>query len=251
MNKKFVVCGYATPAIGAIRILIDEMNLPTENIYCVTYNTEGNALLIEFLQKRGIGFIVGSIKTKIVYERIKDFSPDYIASIHFRDIIPIEIINLANEGTFNIHPSLLPKYKGCFSSCWALINDEMETGVTFHSINEKIDCGDILWQSKILINENDTGYTLFHRLISEALINFKPFVENLIHNKIKPIKMPSGGQYYGRKVPFNGFINPSWDNRKIEQFIKAMFFPPFRGAVIQHEGQEIEINTYEEYLSIT
>ena len=65
------------------------------------------------------------------------------------------IINCFDGMKINLHPSLLPYYKGCFSSVWALINNEKETGITYHILTSDVDKGNILIQEKIKNVDND------------------------------------------------------------------------------------------------
>jgi methionyl-tRNA formyltransferase len=186
----------------------------------------------------------------LIQQRISDFQPDYLGSIYFRDIIPKKVLEVVKLRNFNAHPSLLPDYKGCFSSCWCLINGESKTGVTYHEMNEKIDEGDILWQVETPIYKTDTGFSLFQRLVSDVIINFRPFYKALLDGELSVRPMPKGGRYFKREAPYQGKINPEWPDQKIERFIRAMFFPPFEGATVEIKGQSYEVNSMKEYLDL-
>ena len=75
-----------------------------------------------------------------------------------------EVLNIPRYGVFNIHASLLPKYRGAAPVQWALINGEKKTGVTIMKTDIGIDSGEILLQKEIDIKDNDTGGTLLQRL---------------------------------------------------------------------------------------
>ena len=62
--------------------------------------------------------------------------------------------------------------------------------------------------------------------------------------------MPKCGDYYPRKVPFDGKIDQKWSESQIESFIRAMYFPPFKSAVFIKDGEEIEIDTFKQYQKI-
>ena len=84
------------------------------------------------------------------YDIIKKLSPDIIIVSSFNQIIPKPIISIPKLGVINIHPSLLPKYRGATPTVWALMNGEKETGVTIHFIeDERIDNGNIITQSRL------------------------------------------------------------------------------------------------------
>lgn len=79
-------------------------------------------------------------------------------------ILPPEIFELPKFGTFNLHASLLPKYRGAAPIQWALINGENETGVTTFNIQKKVDTGNIYFQDKVIIGEDDNFETLHDKL---------------------------------------------------------------------------------------
>ena len=96
-------------------------------------------------------------------ETVRSLSPDLIVVVAFR-ILPKELFSLPKLGTFNLHASLLPKYRGAAPIQWALINGERETGVTTFFLQEKVDTGNIIMQEKISIGENETFGELHDRL---------------------------------------------------------------------------------------
>ncbi len=81
-------------------------------------------------------------------EELKQISPDLIIVVAFRKI-PDEVLSIANLGSFNLHASLLPQYRGAAPINWAIINGETQTGMTTFLLNSKIDAGDILMKRQI------------------------------------------------------------------------------------------------------
>lgn len=96
-------------------------------------------------------------------ESLKSISADVFAVVAFK-ILPPEIFELPKQGTFNLHASLLPKYRGAAPIQWALINGETQTGVTTFKIQKKVDTGNIYFQEKVLIHEDDNFKTLHDKL---------------------------------------------------------------------------------------
>ena len=88
-----------------------------------------------------------------------ELAPDVIVSVANPQIFRKEILGLPRLGCVNIHPSLLPKYRGPASPFWVLACDEVETGVTVHYMDEGIDSGDIILQSKVPIHPEDTPHS--------------------------------------------------------------------------------------------
>lgn len=100
-------------------------------------------------------------------DQLSALHPDIIVVIAFR-ILPKEVYSLAKLGAFNIHGSLLPKYRGAAPIQWAIINGETETGLTAFLLNETVDTGNILAQKHIHIPDDMTSGELFTTLMNPA-----------------------------------------------------------------------------------
>lgn len=96
-------------------------------------------------------------------EQLKALQPDLFVVVAFR-ILPKEIFEIPRYGSFNLHASLLPKYRGAAPIQWALINGETETGLTTFKLAEKVDTGNIYLQEKVPIYPEDNFGTLYDRL---------------------------------------------------------------------------------------
>jgi len=105
-----------------------------------------------------------NLKDNLFVEQLKKINADVFVVVAFR-VLPKIIWNLPKKGTFNLHASLLPNYRGAAPIQWAIINQEKKTGVTTFWINEKIDSGKILGQKKIKIETNETAGTLHNKLM--------------------------------------------------------------------------------------
>ncbi|WP_163935665.1 bifunctional UDP-4-amino-4-deoxy-L-arabinose formyltransferase/UDP-glucuronic acid oxidase ArnA [Paraferrimonas sp. SM1919] len=97
-------------------------------------------------------------------ERIKEMNPDFVFSFYYRNLLKQEILDIPAKGAFNLHGSLLPKYRGRVPANWAIINGESETGVTLHAMTVKADAGDIAAAKKVDILDADTAQTLHAKL---------------------------------------------------------------------------------------
>jgi len=153
--------------------------------------------------------------------------------------------------SINIHPSLLPKYKGCFSVPWAIINNEKVTGVTFHELNDKFDEGKILKQYTIDITDDDTAYTLYSKIQSVVIKEYLKTVQGAVDGTIKSYdQVNSSATYYPRRLPFDGYICEEWNLRKIERFIRAMIYPPHAPAKLYTPAGDVFITSLEAYISM-
>lgn len=105
-----------------------------------------------------------NLKDKSTIDRIVDCKPDFIVTIAYGKILPIEILQIPKYGAINVHASLLPKYRGAAPIQWALINGDETTGVTTMMMDEGLDTGDMLLKTETKITENDNAETLSKRL---------------------------------------------------------------------------------------
>lgn len=136
--------------------------------------------------------------TSKILDEIRESCPDIIISAYYRKIFPKELIDIPNLGVINIHPSLLPEYRGPVPTAWAILNGEKEFGITIHKVDSGIDTGNILVQQKYKINDNETGHDLYLRAMD---LGAKLFIKNfnkIIQKKITPKKQKKGGSYYGK-----------------------------------------------------
>ncbi len=128
-----------------------------------------------------------ALKDSSFVEELKKLNADVFVVVAFR-ILPREVFILPNKGTFNLHASMLPKYRGAAPINWAIMNGETETGVTTFFIQEKVDTGNIILQKKISVGENETAGELHDRLSTigaEAVIETLNLIEqgNVITHK--------------------------------------------------------------------
>ena len=112
---------------------------------------------------------------------INSFLPDLIVFAFVNDIIPKNILDAATIGSIQYHPSLLPKYRGRSAMNWAILNGEIQTGISIFWVDEGIDTGPILLQKEASIEENDSVASLFfnklYPLGIEAMIEAVELVE--------------------------------------------------------------------------
>ena len=127
-------------------------------------------------------------KIRVDYKDILSLNPDIIITCAYGQIIPKEVLNYPKYGCVNIHASLLPKLRGGAPIHKAIINGYDETGVTIMYMDEKMDSGDIIYQEKVKIEENDNAGTLFDKLSilgSKMIIKVLPDIINGTNKRIK------------------------------------------------------------------
>lgn len=142
----------------------------------------------EFAIAKGLNVLSpASLKDENFIHQLKEINADLFIVVAFR-ILPKEIYTLPSKGAFNLHASLLPKYRGAAPIQWALINGEKETGVTTFFIEEKVDTGNIILQEKIEINDDDDYGSLHNKLMTigaDAVIKTLELIEKGNYQLIK------------------------------------------------------------------
>lgn len=103
------------------------------------------------------------LKDESFINELKNLNPDLFIIVAFR-ILPKEVFEIPKYGSFNLHGSYLPKYRGAAPIQWALINGDKETGLTTFKLAEKVDTGNIYLQEKVEINTADNFETLHDRM---------------------------------------------------------------------------------------
>ena len=174
------------------------------------------------------------------------FKPDIIASIYYRHIIKPHIIKECEARIFNMHPSLLPRHRGCSSVPWAIIDGDSHTGVTFHYINPGVDTGKIILQSTVQILPNETQLTLFRKCMERG-VKFWPAAFELVKAGFSGVEQEGQPSHHKRGCPYDGCIQENWPTEKIGRFIRAMIFPPYPCAA--YKGKPIK--TIDEYLKLS
>lgn len=243
---RIVLCGYGRAGKESLEHLL-QLTDPC-NILVFTHNRDDNKSFLHALNLSGIAYSTHSINKEIPL--LRTFQPDYLISAYYRHIITDDVLEVVAHKAMNLHPSLLPDYKGCFSSVWAIINGEEITGCTFHYITNSIDAGNILLQKSIPISENDTAYSLYNTLIDLFMRNFIDAVTRLLQGDEGTIQDIHGrSRYYKREVPFNGVINSKEVTFDFAaRFVRAMHFPPHPAARIRFDTEEVEVKDIRELL---
>ena len=108
-----------------------------------------------------------NLKSPTFIEELESYRADLQIVVAFR-MLPVVVWDMPALGTFNLHASLLPQYRGAAPINWAIINGEKETGVTTFFLKHEIDTGNIIFQEKEPIHDDDTVGTLYERLMNKG-----------------------------------------------------------------------------------
>lgn len=108
-----------------------------------------------------------NLKSSEFLEELKSYRADLQIVVAFR-MLPVAVWDMPSLGTFNLHASLLPQYRGAAPINWAIINGEKETGITTFFLKHEIDTGEIIFQEKEPIHEDDNVGSLYERLMKKG-----------------------------------------------------------------------------------
>lgn len=231
-NKSFIFIGGKQIGVNCLKILLKNGYFP--QLVIANLDDKGkdtwHESLVKFSEKNKLTLIKNKkIKDREVIDKIKKFNPEIIFCFGATQLIPNEILKIPKDGVLNLHPALLPKYRGRYSTVQAIFNNEKKAGVTLHLMDEGIDSGPIISQISFPISKSDTAKTVYDKFTSEGTKLFKSFVVNWKKNaKIIPKKQDEkNATYFPKGLPNNGEINWSWNGKKIFNFIRSMTFEPF------------------------
>lgn len=175
------------------------------------------------------------------------FQPDLIVSASYRKRIPASLLAVCAD-RINFHPSLLPKHKGCWSGFWCLFDGDAETGVTCHRMVEEFDQGNILLQERVVVAKDDTSFSIYKKLLPVTALCAQRVFHQYFQTGLPEGEEQQGeGSYHRRCLPFDGLIQPEWDDGQVERFIRAMYFPPFDGAAMMLSGHRVFVPSLEDY----
>ena len=169
-QKKIIFMGTAQFAIPCI----DNIKKNNFNLLAVVTSPDkpaGRGLKIsespvkEYAKKNQLNLLQPvNLKDSNFINQIRRLKPDLIVVVAFR-MLPEILWSIPTFGSINVHASLLPNYRGAAPINWAIINGEKQTGVTTFFINDRIDTGDVIGQSKIDINKNENAGELHNSLM--------------------------------------------------------------------------------------
>jgi len=194
-----------------------------------------------FARERGLRVLQpAKLRSPEVLETLRELAPDIIVTVAYGKIIPKEILELAPRGSINVHPSLLPKYRGASPIQAVLRDGQRETGVTIMYQSMELDAGDIILQRTVPIDLNDTAQTLEEKLAAAGADALVEALRLIAGGRAPRIPQdPSQATYVGKLSKEDGRIDWSRPAARLVDFIRAM--NPWPSAYTWHRGQLLKI----------
>ncbi|TMI17891.1 MAG: formyltransferase [Betaproteobacteria bacterium] len=215
MAVQAVVFGYHDVGVRCLRVLLDagvavplvvtHRDSPDERIWFGS--------VAQLAQSRGIETLLSEDMDRL-RERIRAISPEFMFSFYYRRMLPPEVLALARKGAFNMHGSLLPKYRGRAPVNWAILKGESETGAT-----ERVPIGPDETAAEVLAKVSDAAETVLKRSLPHLLAGTASLKKQDL----------SKGSYFGARRPEDGRIDWSKSALEIHNLVRAVA-PPYPGA---------------------
>lgn len=172
------------------------------------------------------------LKNSNFLNELRGYNADLFVVVAFR-MLPQEVWQMPKKGTVNLHASLLPDYRGAAPINWAIINGEIQSGVTTFFINEQIDTGKIIKQQKIKINIDDNAGILHDKIMvqgADLLLETINLIKKNEHESIEQQSILNNREPKSAPKIFKQDCKINWDKNSeiVYNFIRGM--TPFPGA---------------------
>ncbi len=239
-----VVFAYHDVGCRCLRVLLDERievplvvthrDRPDERIWFASVAGLARARAIETL-------VPDDPNAPQIVERIRDLRPDFLFSFYYRLMLGAALLAIPRRGAFNMHGSLLPKYRGRVPVNWAIIHGETETGATLHEMVEKPDAGRIVDQEAVAILPDEPAVDVFGKVTAAAERVLRRSLPQLVDGSavLRAQDLSQGG-YYGGRRPEDGRIDWRAPAKRVHDLVRALA-PPYPGAFTEVEGTRLRV----------
>ena len=245
-KKKILFIGMPDTAYVTLHAL-NQAGVNIVSVVAPASNHPASAPFVQYAKNMGYSVIIPkrNINEMEIVETIKSLNVDLAVVTSYSQKIKIDLLLSTKDGFINVHPSLLPEYRGPNPYSHVIINKELQTGVTIHKMDEQFDTGEILMQDVINILDNDTLGTLFNklnRLSSQMLVQFLTVYENSgLPRGFSQRKLKKPEHYASKIIPESQLVTIDWAKSAefIERFIRAL--NPFLAASTNYKGYSVKI----------
>ena len=219
-------------------------------------NKRGNQLLMSPVKQYAVSQNLPvlqpeSLKDEAFQSELRALGADLQIVVAFR-MLPESVWNMPHLGTFNLHASLLPQYRGAAPINWAIINGDKETGVTTFFLKHEIDTGDVIYRDVIAIEENDNAGTLHDKLMLQGGETVLRTVEAIVNGNVNAVAQDTmfATEQELRPAPkiFRDTCRIDWskDVCAVYDFVRGMSpYPAAWLEVTDNDGKVVAVKVYE------
>lgn len=259
MNKKdlrIVFMGTPDFAVEALKVLI-ENNYNIVGVITAPDKPAGRGYKMqpsavkEYALSKGLHILQPEkLKNEVFLNELQQLKADIQVVVAFR-MLPEVVWDMPPKGTFNLHASLLPQYRGAAPINWAIINGEKETGVTTFFLKHEIDTGEIIFQEKIDIEESDNAETVHDKLMVIGSQLVLKTIDAVIDNTLQP--KPQSAFFDNEKelkpAPkiFKETCEINWNKpvQEIHNFVRGLSPYPAAWTEFEVNGEKLNFKIFE------
>lgn len=195
-----------------------------------------------FAQKNNLSVMdPPNLKDPAVFEQVKNLNPAYFAVASYGKMIPSAWLKIPSKLCINVHPSLLPKYRGAAPINWPILNRDAKTGLSLAEVTDKLDAGDIFYQKPFALEPNETALTLGRKL---ETMSYEALKETLLKLKagetLRRTVQEDSNSCYARKLTKEDAI-VRWNKSASEISAQVRGLQPWPGTVTFLQGQPLQI----------
>lgn len=239
-----VVFAYHDVGCRCLKVLLDQRievplvvthrDSPGENIWF--------ASVAELAGEQGIESITpDDPNAPEIIGKVRDLHPDFLFSFYYRLMLKPALLAIPRRGAFNVHGSLLPKYRGRAPVNWATLHGETQTGATLHEMLEKPDAGRIVDQEAVAILPDELAVDVFRKVTGAAeRVVLRSLPKLIDGSAVLRAQDSSRGSYFGGRRPEDGRIDWSATAKQVHDLVRAVA-PPYPGAFTEIEGKRLRV----------
>ncbi len=241
---RIVVFGYSDVGDACLALLL-QRGANVAAVYTHS-DTPGEARWFASVAERaqGAGITVlldADLRTARGLEELKALTPDLLLSFYYREIIPAEALAVAPLGAFNMHGSLLPKYRGRAPVNWAVALGERETGATLHVMTKFADSGDVVDQEAVPIGPDDLAADVQSRVRDAGVRVLDRQLDALLAGTApRRAQAHAAATKFGRRKPEDGEIDWTRPAADIHNLVRAVSHP-YPGAFASVAGATLHV----------
>lgn len=173
---------------------------------------------------------------------------DFLVSVQYHEILKAKHIQKASKLAINLHMAPLPEYRGCNQFSFAIVDQAKTFGTTIHQLEEGIDSGSIIAETRFPITENETVYELYEKTVDASKELFDTQIKSILNGRFTPIPQHHLEAERGTSYHFRHEINQlkeidlNWPEEQIDRFVRASYFPPFDPPYAIKDGVKIPLS---------
>lgn len=259
--KKFNVVFFGTPdfSVPALELLNNHPHINLKYVVSMPDRPAGRGQklqsppVIEYAKSNKLNFFQTENinKEEDFLNKLENEKIDFFVVLAFAQFLGTKVLNLPLKGCFNIHTSLLPKYRGAAPIQYALLNGDESTGVSIQKMVKKMDAGDLVKEHPISLSRTETGGQLYTRLKFQAALTLNDFITDLLNDSVsEKVQDESAVTFAPTLKKEDGHLNFAEESFEVI-WNKVRALKPWPGTYCFLNNKRLKVIEIEEYNSLT